>query len=61
MSRMVIRKVFTYLDHNCRYAFYTDGIMTKLPNREGMDVNFGYVNEEYSELHPFQVSQGGPA
>ncbi len=53
------RKVFTYLDHNCRYAFYTDGIMTKLPNREGMDVNFGYVNEEYSELHPFQVSQGG--
>lgn len=58
VSDSTLLKVYSYLDSNFTYAFYTDGFTTDLPNDEGMDVNISYFNENYYRLNTFPISAG---
>ncbi|WP_058486458.1 ABC transporter permease family protein [Defluviitalea phaphyphila] len=52
------QNVYNYLNNNFKYALFTDGFIVSLPNDYDMEVSFGYVNEEYYKLNPFEISQG---
>lgn len=50
--------VYDYLNSNFKYAFYTDGFIVSLPNKDDMEISFNYLNEEYYKLNHFELSQG---
>ncbi len=50
--------VYSYLNSNFKYAFYTDGFMISIPNSDDMEISLGYMNEQYYRLNGFELSQG---
>ena len=50
--------VYEYLNSNFQYAFYTDGFIVSVPNRDDMKISLGYMNEQYDRLHGFELSEG---
>lgn len=50
--------VYDYLNKNFKYAFYTDGFIVSLPNKDDMEISFSYMNEEYYKLNQFELSKG---
>ncbi len=50
--------VYSYLNSNFKYAFYTDGFMISVPNSDDMEISSGYMNEQYYRLNGFELSQG---
>lgn len=52
------KAVYDYLSSNFDYAFYVDGFMVSIPNRDDMEISLCYMNEEYYQLSQFHLSQG---
>lgn len=52
------KAVYDYLSSNFDYAFYVDGFMVSIPNRDDMEISLCYMNEAYYQLNQFQLSQG---
>lgn len=52
------KEVYEYLNSNFKYAFYTDGFIVSLPNKDDMEISFNYLNEEYYKLNHLELSQG---
>ena len=50
--------VYDYLNRNFKYAFYTDGFIVSVPNRDDMKISLGYMNESYYRLNGFELSKG---
>lgn len=53
-----IKAVYDYLSSNFDYAFYVDGFMVSIPNRDDMEISLCYMNKAYYELNQFNFSQG---
>lgn len=53
-----IQAVYDYLNANVKYAFYTDGYIVSVPNKNNMEISFGYMNEEYYSFNKSPLSQG---
>lgn len=52
------KAVYDYLSSNFDYAFYVDGFMVSIPNRDDMEISLCYMNEAYYQLSQFHLSQG---
>lgn len=52
------KAVYDYLSSNFDYAFYVDGFMVSIPNRDDMEISLCYMNEAYYQLNQFHLSQG---
>lgn len=52
------KAVYDYLSSNFDYAFYVDGFMVSIPNRDDMEIPLCYMNEAYYQLSQFHLSQG---
>lgn len=52
------KAVYDYLSSNFDYAFYVDGLMVSIPNRDDMEISLCYMNEAYYQLKQFHLSQG---
>ena len=52
------QRVYNYLNKNFKYAFYSDGFIVSLPNKDGMEISCACMNEEYYKLNQFELSQG---
>ena len=44
------KAVYDYLSSNFDYAFYVDGLMVSIPNRDDMEISLCYMNEAYYQL-----------
>lgn len=53
-----IKAVYDYLGSNFDYAFYVDGFMVSIPNRDDMEISLCYMNKAYYQLNPVHLSQG---
>lgn len=49
---------YDYLNQNFQCAFYTDGFIVSVPNRDDMKISLGYMNEQYYKLNGFDLSEG---
>lgn len=58
MQKDNIQAIYDYLNKNFKYAFYAEGFMTGLSNKDNMEISLNYVNEAYYKLNPFKLSQG---
>jgi len=52
------QRIYDYLNKNFDYAFYTDGFMLNIPNKDNMEISLAYMNENYYELNQFEPAQG---
>lgn len=52
------QRIYDYLNKNFKYAFYADGFIVSLPNKDNMEISCAYMNEEYYKLRQFELSQG---
>lgn len=50
-------EVYNYLSSNFDYAFYVDGFVVSIPNRDDMEISLCYMNKAYYELTPFNLFQ----
>lgn len=51
-------EVYNYLSSNFDYAFYVDGFMVSIPNRDDMEISLCYMNKAHYDLTQFNLSQG---
>ena len=58
VSEKGAQSLYDYLNRNFQYAFYTDGFIASIPNRDDMKISLGYMNEQYYRLNGFELSKG---
>lgn len=50
--------IYTYLDNHFRYGLYSDGTISSISNRYGIEVSLNYINEALYQQNLFKISDG---
>lgn len=60
LTKDSMNDIYQFINKNYEYAFFTDGLITELTNSHAIEVPAVYINNNYSRINAFPLSEGSP-
>ncbi|MFW0110679.1 hypothetical protein ACN081_08170 [Rothia sp. P13129] len=58
ISSTNMNDIYNYISSNYNYAFFIDGLITNLTNKQDIEVSATYINKKYNEINKFPLYEG---